>query len=521
MRNKLLIIVIAIFSFFIADKVSAESKPVTHTLTDKAREFFSNTDNFPDDVLPNVVLYSNGADSYSTNDNYFILTSFDSSIYSIKYKTDTLNSRQKFLVLMLHDIENNIYNETSSYNGFNGYSNYVKNYKLYYDDETDEYSWGTAGSGGMWIKGYDNRNIYYSNFDIFYYENDEVFFSKNLEYSNSPSYKFDDIIHDDNIAQTYFNLNMEQLQKNGYNLNLKYAYGNYTNDILAPFLKITYDDNTNSYISIVSDDKPILTLYMGEFEMCLDNSKTISNVQLIFPMENTKDTDYKIQLESNVKFNISYVYDEVFSSNLTTVDITGKYSVMLIPRLVEYNSEAFQDFYLTGDNYEIRILNHIDTSDISSALNYIYRNWNRPTFRYFEGVNQVTNAIQFINNDYVDIPDKQYTVTFDNRYWTYYIADKYNSIVTVTNPNTGITNDVNFEDITNNIANDIYGDDLSDYLDYINDRFKDNSEDSANKFFSNLLVIIYDSAPGRLTIMFRLFLILTFIGCLVYVMGWK
>lgn len=442
MRNKLLIIAIVICSFFIVDKVSAESKPVTHTLTDKAREFFSNTDNFPTDVLPNVVLYSNGADSYSTNDNYFILTSFDSSIYSIKYETYTSNSRQKFLVLMLHDIENNIYNETSSYNGFNGYSNYVKNYKLYYDDETDEYSWGSAGSGGMWIKGYDNRNIYYSNFDIMYYEKDEVFFFKNLEYSNLPSYKFDDTIHDDNIAQTYFNLNLDQLKKNGYNLSLKYAYGNYTRDIIAPYLKITYNDNTNAYISLETNESPLLFVYMGEYEICLDNGDNITNVQVVFPMENTQDVDYKIQLESNVKFEISYIYDEVFSSNLTTIDLTGKYALIVIPK-VNYQNELLHDFYI-NNNLQVRTISDVDNINNSIvATANCYNN----VFRLLTDFRYKVGALQFVNDEYSTMPNKQKSVTFDTRYFNYYIANTNSDIIKITNPNTDKTTDLDMFDI--------------------------------------------------------------------------
>ncbi|MCI8777922.1 MAG: hypothetical protein HFI87_02095 [Bacilli bacterium] len=550
MRNKLFIITIVIFSFLLIDKVSALE--VTY-------DYDSDKLNLLDDnkeIVDNIVNIAN--DNNTNNYTFVIFFGRDSNGYHLSvgiagYTCDNLyfgpykNPYGYYLQSTVVQPGLNI----SLIKNFNQY------YKFYFTDDLENFYNsisnvflnGTTTNNGLlsqyassnpFYSDYLSNSIFaipvYSNVPIEYYQfntsyNDtikinEVVYSYgdtiptyyDYAYSSPTIYKFDDTIHDDNIAQTYFNLNLQDLAKNDYNLNLKYAYGNYTSDILAPFLKITYNDNTNSYISIVTDEKPTVNVFMGYFEMCLDNSKPISNVQIVFPMENTKDIDYKIQLESNVKFDISYVYDEIFNNYLQTIDITGKYSVNFIPKLVEHNSDVFQDFYLIGDNFEIRILHNVD-SDIQNAINTVYKNWNRSSFRYFEGVNQVTNAIQFINNDYENYPLKTYSVTYDTRYWAYSIFEKRDSVILVTNPNTGITNTWDATKITQNIYTKLEYSDFQ-FLYSTLKKFIDEHDSSVNLVTLSLFNI-FDTCPYYIKNLFFVFILFSIIACFVSFLGWK
>lgn len=260
--------------------------------------------------------------------------------------------------------------------------------------------------------------------------------------SKPKNYKFDDIIHDDNLAQTYFNLDLEQLKSNGYNIELSYAVGNYTDNVLSPYLKITYVDNTYAILSQSFNESPIVHVFMGEFNSCLAPDKEIKNVQLVFPMETTKDIDYKIQLTSNVNFNLSYIYDEEFNQNLTTVDLTGKYSLILIPKVVSQN-EVFQDFYLNGD-LSVRGITDIDNiTNASVGDNKVYNG----TFRYLTDFRYTVHALQFVNLDYEDYPNLEKSVTFDASYFNYYIVDSKNDTITVINPNTDKKSNIDMSDI--------------------------------------------------------------------------
>lgn len=290
-------------------------------------------------------------------------------------------------------------------------------------------------------------------------------------------YKFDDIIHDDNIAQTYFNLDLEQLKSNGYNIELSYAVGNYTDNVLSPYLKVTYIDDTYAILSQSFNENPIIHVFMGEFNSCLAPDKEIKNVQLVFPMETTKDIDYKIQLTSNVNFNLSYIYDEEFNQNLTTVDLTGKYSLILIPKVTLQN-EVFQDFYLNGD-LEVRGITNID--NISSSEVGDQKVYNG-TFRYLTDFRYTVHAIQFVNNEYYEYPNLEKSVTFDASFFNYYIVDTKNDTITIINPNTNKKSDLNMSDInyqhelTNSDSNSktVFGmfKSINDYIKTLGDIFK-------------------------------------------------
>lgn len=491
MKNKIVFICVFIFSLFFIDGVNAEtfSYDYNNSNLDLLKNNLSIVDSIKD--LSN---------EFNTN-NYIYYVSYykQSGSYYLSVGVGTYKCSSSFYTfLYTFDNSRYLYNGNVSY--LNGTNNFCEDFeqigsKIYSDyvslnlsNLTDEslqtfltsvkslFVNGSSRYGSLQEQTYQNKSnldvFSNNNFSVPVYSNYDLKFVKTyndtstnekiikigdnlynyndiiptyydyFELDKPKKYKFDDIIHDDNIAQTYFNLDLEQLKSNDYNLELNYAVSNYTDNVLSPYLKITYVDNTYAILSQSFNENPIVYVFMGEFNSCLAPDKEVKNVQLVFPMETTNDIDYKIQLTSNVNFDLSYVYDEEFNQSLTKIDLTGKYSLILIPKVTLQN-EVFQDFYLNGD-FEVRGITDID--NITSAQvgnNKIYNG----TFRYLTDFRYTVHAIQFVNNDYEEYPNLEKSVTFDASFFDYYIVDTKNDTITIINPNTDKKSDLNMSDI--------------------------------------------------------------------------
>lgn len=491
MKNKIVFICVFIFSLFFIDGVNAEtfSYDYNNSNLDLLKNNLSIVDSIKD--LSN---------EFNTN-NYIYYVSYykQSGSYYLSVGVGTYKCSSSFYTfLYTFDNSRYLYNGNVSY--LNGTNNFCEDFeqigsKIYSDyvslnlsNLTDEslqtfltsvkslFVNGSSRYGSLQEQTYQNKSnldvFSNNNFSVPVYSNYDLKFVKTyndtstnekiikigdnlynyndiiptyydyFELDKPKKYKFDDIIHDDNIAQTYFNLDLEQLKSNDYNLELNYAVSNYTDNVLSPYLKITYVDNTYAILSQSFNENPIVHVFMGEFNSCLAPDKEVKNVQLVFPMETTNDIDYKIQLTSNVNFDLSYVYDEEFNQSLTKIDLTGKYSLILIPKVTLQN-EVFQDFYLNGD-LEVRGITDID--NITSAQvgnNKIYNG----TFRYLTDFRYTVHAIQFVNNDYEEYPNLEKSVTFDANFFDYYIVDTKNDTITIINPNTDKKSDLNMSDI--------------------------------------------------------------------------
>lgn len=329
---------------------------------------------------------------------------------------------------------------------------------------------------------------------------------------NPKKYEFDDIIHDDNIANTYFDLNMNELINNNFNIDINYSYGNYTSNILAPYLEIKYNNDTNSFISLNNNDIPIVNVYMGNYSLCLDNIENITSVRIVFPMNNTKDIDYKIQLKSNVSFDISYEYDEEFNQNLTTVDLTGKYALLLIPKVKNENG-FLDDFYLYGD-FEIRHISNID--DIENS-NFSYGKKNGDYYRFLSDFRYETGAIEFVNNNYNT--NEISSITFSKDKFNYYIIENKNSVINITNPNTDIKSnfdstimDNNFnEKATNQSYSDLYGT-LGQFV---------NENENAQTLLKMSLKKFIDTCPREIQRFILIFILFSVAVCSFAVAGWR
>lgn len=537
MKNKIFILIAIVSSLFLIDNVKAETtEPVSSKYFDiysseilnrietdyfntaltvfdtKFNEAYSEYKNdYPYYLTMAYCNYSNSCDFqtyifdnipkfkwkiyYGNSNLYQILWNDETGIGNFNYlkaKTKSININQATVI-------NNFEFETTVYNQSN----------LSWDSLVYGYLFNKDGSRFYQSYGYF---IYDSNFDILkeddhalkssrenvdikindtYYQADDVIPSYNEFKNPKPKkYEFNDIIHDDNIAQTYFNLDLEQLKSNGYNIELNYAVGNYTDNVLSPYLKITYVDNTYAILSQSFNESPIVHVFMGEFNSCLAPDKEVQTVQLVFPMETTKDVDYKIQLTSNVNFNVSYVYDQEFTQNLTTVDLTGKYSLILIPKVVSQN-EIFQDFYLNGD-LSVRGITDIDNiTNASVGDNKVYNG----TFRYLTDFRYTVHALQFVNLDYEDYPNLEKSVTFDASYFNYYIVDSKNDTITVINPNTDKKSNIDMSDInfqyqltnSDKDSKTVFGmfKAINEYIKSLNDIFKI-FIDQFNFFYTNL-----------------------------------
>lgn len=374
------------------------------------------------------------------------------------------------------------------------YSNYALKYvKAYNDTSTNE----------KIIKIGDNL----------YYYNDIIptlydFF--NLD--KPKKYEFDDIVHDENIYNTYFYLDIDDLRENNFNVDIYYAFGNYSSNILSPYLEIKYKNDTTSYISLDNNNSAIVNVYMGNYSMCLDDGDNISSVKVVFPMHNTKDIDYKVQLKSNVSIDIFYEYDDLLDDENVTIDLTNKYALLVIPK-VKNKNEIFEDFYLNGD-FEIRHISNVD--DIENS-NFSYGKKINDYYRYITDFRYETVAIEFVNNSYKT--GDVCTITFKKDIFDYFIIENENSIISITNPNTNTNTNFDSTIMDNNFSERATNQSYTDLYGTLGEFVKEN--ESAKVLLQMSLKRFVDTCPRDIRRFIMIFILFSVIACSVAVAGWR
>lgn len=237
-------------------------------------------------------------------------------------------------------------------------------------------------------------------------------------------------------------------------------------------------------------------------------SSEISSFKLILPMDETAYSRYRIRFVSYIPFEVSYVTNEEALSYYENVDLTNKYGVIFMPKLVENKSDISSIFYTTG---------------IESVLVYAsYDLKESPIEVYDSDLSEFKYSISYENINYNlvfkvnPLTPELGIVTYDTRYYTYKIIDSKYSVGTVINPNTGDKYYIDFSN-TNNVSIDF--ENVGDVFNFIGEKL--DSSGASYSLFVGSLNAFFNTMPSDIYIFILVVVALILLGTTLILGGWK
>ena len=212
------------------------------------------------------------------------------------------------------------------------------------------------------------------------------------------------------------------------------------------------------------------------------NSYIVKNYDLLINNNINKKMTTKLKLILDLEFNSSVYVDATFFSSLSyevkyyertttvdyysTVDLTGKYGALFIPKFDNLeDSLTIRTLFKGTGHLDIQHRSSYDyiNYQILSAYSMNYCNeylYNQDAIPYscseFSGEyefyvsnNNLEQALFFVNSAYENETGSNVSITYDTRYYVYYVFDTPTSIVAVVNPNTGDKTYISLDDFYN------------------------------------------------------------------------
>lgn len=527
MKNKIIIFLTIIFSFILTDKVKAVE--YDENIIEKCKTF-ANSSYTTDYQNNNVILYSDKLNGYYVPiPGVYNGDVWKSSGWGITYYSDHVVLISPNWWVM------NFYRYNADTGTFTKVTSSLS-------------SWYTGNKSSVILDNDYNFKIVYADKDIyakadFTYENKD-YSSGDVFYQN----KIEPTINI-NIETSKVNDDHEPIQKKitvDYGIydfdNYKYEYSSYVisdkNNVdglfWLPYLNSTpfefYVNNNDTYFFRVIDKNT------GEY--VTSSSITVSGIVENLPyivFENLKDDECVLNYYNEFYFTCDLV--KLYAKNIDYSKYSLQYSYDKTNWFNHNNYYSSEIYIRDNTTLYVRIID-LTTNDIVDTLSYTvthltFPNSNLPIIKITtDCVDNVVGAsikVNLYNYDrdkyklfyklYDNTDFLETNVVLDgNNFYKYFTLSKetvlYIKIVDVDNnyiTGTSFTYTGNLCKKDNLDINNI---------DDINDLILD-KESSSNQLFSQILNICYTSAPRRLVIFLKLFLILTLIGAVLYLVGWK
>lgn len=234
----------------------------------------------------------------------------------------------------------------------------------------------------------------------------------------------------------------------------------------------------------------------------------ITSLKLIIPMHETAYARYLIQLTSYIPFTVSYVTNQEHMIYYETIDLSNKYGVVFMPKLVENDSDISSVFYTDA------------IEEILVYSSYDYKK--QPIEIYDKNIDEFSYIITYEQQDYnlffkVNPQVSNLAiVTYDTRYYTYKIVDSKYSLGTLVNPNTNENHYVDFSN-TANLKADF--DSLSSIFTFISQQM--DKQSAAYVLFYDSVSAFFNTMPTDIYIMILTTLAIILLGVSLALGGWK
>lgn len=386
-----------------------------------------------------------------------------------------------------------------SYATLSGYYGVIK---AVYDSSTDTYTiTRSSGSGSNFyfpgslnakesyysengtLKGFYDSRIIYSNFSFYDITND---YNEYFYYSDFVSgiHTFNELVSTSKYGGLIFTFDTSNYEKYLEYNSLLFNYSFYSSDINYNLLDYSFEVPYFGYNGkdVYSDGSETYSYHVDKLGYDLKNiyeesyNKSmkyfVSELKLFVYFDTLDDIYVSAYLDSLIPFEVEYLPKNSNSNYYKSVDITGKYGVMLKPNqtIDDYVSMIY---FENGGKYSLQVRdNYSSTNDDFNIVDY-----------YQIGFCNTLDVVGLVpihcaNNNFVSINnylsyDKQYVyvrnenyyksnitsiVYYDSRYYTAYVQNTSSSSIEIVNPETGETEIfgpmTNFDDIYYEKMND-------------------------------------------------------------------
>jgi len=248
----------------------------------------------------------------------------------------------------------------------------------------------------------------------------------------------------------------------------------------------------NDYSS--DDEINVFNSYVVEnYDLALNNdilTKITTSLKLVLDLEFNTTVSVDINFISSLPFEVVYYERSGVSDYYSTVDLTGKYGAVFLPVFdtTDINLNVRTLFKGVG-NLDIQHRSSLDIVNykILSAYSLNYCNeflFNQDVipyscnefsgeFEFYVSNENLNQALFFVNGHYSGDDTTNVNVTYDTRYYQYWIFETPTSIVSITNPNTGENSYISLEEFYNfaDVDTGFLTDLVNQFLDYFLTKF--------------------------------------------------
>lgn len=372
-------------------------------------------------------------------------------------------------------------------------------------------------------------NYTFNNDDVVFYLTDSLGYESiemNTEHKSADEILkgniFDEEVDDYNYSKMVFNLNQDEIKSNNYTFDTDYKIetvgeiddqGNLLSkdnsiEFLEPYIEYTLENRTKYLYLSNSDSSHNNPSNLWELASCPALPSGATGVKLIIPMESTKNVRYKVYFQTVVGFEVSYEYDDDVVDYYETIDLSNKYGVMFMPKIVANNYSSIYAIFEFGGIESISVY---ETYDYNQNPIKVYEDLD--TYISFNIDSELTNYNVFFKSEQKPLRS---LVRYDTRYFTYHIVDSKYSVGIVENPNTG---ESTFVDFGNTGTTKVTFTDISSVFTYISEQLSDNNE--AYILFSNSVRTFFATMPSDVFILIITVTAVLFLGIALALGGWK
>lgn len=187
-----------------------------------------------------------------------------------------------------------------------------------------------------------------------------------------------------------------------------------------------------------------------------DISHNTTSLKFILPLELTSNISVNAYFESNLPFNVIYNYRDTLSEDnyFNTIDLTGKYGALFVPLLdleIDDNISIRTNFSAVGsfdiqhrDSFDMKNYNILSAYSLNYCNSYLESqniypyscsNYNG-VFDFYLMQTFLNQSLMFVNVSYSNNISSLSNITYDTRYYTYYVLNSPHDTIIFTNPNT-------------------------------------------------------------------------------------
>lgn len=255
-------------------------------------------------------------------------------------------------------------------------------------------------------------------------------------------------------------------------------------DFSAPFGREFYtgcdDDGQNCTTEIKSKDYMMFPVgstghnFSGTgYRTFNSSSEHITNsYSVIIPFEYSMGSYVTLDFNSNYNYEMIIHYKDDEGSNnsfIDTVDLTGKYGAIFLPK---YDNSVYADddsYYLTNfrivGNVDVQVTDSRDLNNYNIlqlySMNYcntvyseqsdIPYNCNNLSGIFSFKIDNLTanQTLRFVNHAYTESSNRRTLIEYDSRYFNYGILDEPTSVVQIEDPTTHVVETVGLSDFYN------------------------------------------------------------------------